>query len=1517
MPINDSITNEQIKKSTEQEKENRDSEKTDTQMALLEAEGQRIRGLDSAGIDIEPSVLDDKNLIERSQRIDQAIKDAYGPDRAIKGSRFRETEKGMEKIEFPSKFSEYLARIQTHTEELSFSNLILTPKQKMGLDTTLHDVGSFFVNNILAGLNLQQFAISGEAFQEKTSPFSKIMPVDSKKKKGVYSRHFNNKVDQLVEKEGYSRSDKLPHIIAAISTAYRVYMETPGIKSSAEHIKEILEQTSGEKNIVSVPEAEALTGYFREGATLKEQVVRALPEVIGFTKAGLMFFSRNSKKLIKEAEDYLRKEKKDKNFSILNATDEDIVSASVYYANQVQRRAFSSLFHVDKPLRAMTIRRVAGNLQMLQFSKRWGEANKKIKDLKEQRFKREHAVGPPLPRQRGIDVLKQEQRAIQIAKSEKLNAIPKELITIPITEIGAAGGAIVGYEWISKEWGPLIGALGGGIFSMMGFEATMSFLKGPGKGLASLVIETVGNGIGKLDEETLEQLIVKGVISKNTAGLDSDTVKAMNDFATFVRGLPKDLRNQVYNNLKYFQKLKYDLLEVTDAQGKPIVDSSLVDATIAAASGLVPLMMMRDSLNQMSQLGLGGKLKGQKLSTSIEEFFKNDESLRKQLSSFHKLLESLYSSVDSANKIDPKFESFHNAMKNFAQAQESALSYSRIDIDSRLEELVDLLARADYLTNSQTKLQAAAIVESLLEQKFLRETVIDIDTETSMPAIREAREKLKTEDIPDFGKQAKETLALFEEGEVSRGALFEDFVKEFFDPSRHAISAEGAAESFAATATLLQSIWKARGRALFDPIDNSEVDIDVTDWFINLDQTILAGGRADTSDVFTSKLPKGKISKLKNVLAKTLIPNSAVLQAFQNITSKNNIQEVLEKNPVLRDFIRKEIFDVDKFEMESASGEKLTELDVNYDQLQRYFKKYVKTDKDLDLTSMDIFRLLKTTLEADDIDIPQNIRDISKELRLTLRPSEIQKLSSNFTRQAYGYSDKLNFVGGKLMRISEDLINTIDDTNIVLGDTLLDNAGEATKIKDQLLEAKNYWLNNVIKRYNDKDFNPIGWELGRKIGGEYKKDAVGWIDFNKIIESTDPNNVEKLIKNLKRTFGVWDENKKSYEFASSLPEGQMGPDSPIQVSQEKVKYLMNDLLARYISSSSPAAKAAETVRLGKSSVKEVQDTIKPDILSNSSLTRLADEGLLDLEDVTFYNTHVLKFLKGTKTLKEAEELLKDRIKTNAQKIKRKLDMRENAVRELIKITKSETSAIPTYDEFLSYFVTSPLSGSRYEQGVIYLTKSMDITEEAAREIFSDIIIHSLSNTSYIKDSLKSTSKPGVYMPEFDSKKFFIQTMENEENLKKIINWDGKDRYAAASKAAEYLYITNRRHVDSATGLKYTTPSGLSIESMISRAYSISRGVISPKYVATEIALINIRKSNAEALSQMLNNPNMIDAVIDILDSEGAQITSKIRKYNSYMFVNFLNSVSMGVYHDKKEKRKEQMLKLEKRRYGKN
>jgi hypothetical protein len=212
---------------------------------------------------------------------------------------------------------------------------------------------------------------------------------------------------------------------------------------------------------------------------------------------------------------------------------------------------------------------------------------------------------------------------------------------------------------------------------------------------------------------------------------------------------------------------------------------------------------------------------------------------------------------------------------------------------------------------------------------------------------------------------------------------------------------------------------------------------------------------------------------------------------------------------------------------------------------------------------------------------------------------------------------------------------------------------------------------------------------------------------------------------------------------------------------------------------------------------------------------------------------------------------------------------------------------------------------------------MDITEEAAREIFSDIIIHSLSNTSYIKDSLKSTSKPGVYMPEFDSKKFFIQTMENEENLKKIINWDGKDRYAAASKAAEYLYITNRRHVDSATGLKYTTPSGLSIESMISRAYSISRGVISPKYVATEIALINIRKSNAEALSQMLNNPNMIDAVIDILDSEGAQITSKIRKYNSYMFVNFLNSVSMGVYHDKKEKRKEQMLKLEKRRYGKN
>ena len=64
---------------------------------------------------------------------------------------------------------------------------------------------------------------------------------------------------------------------------------------------------------------------------------------------------------------------------------------------------------------------------------------------------------------------------------------------------------------------------------------------------------------------------------------------------------------------------------------------------------------------------------------------------------------------------------------------------------------------------------------------------------------------------------------------------------------------------------------------------------------------------------------------------------------------------------------------------------------------------------------------------------------------------------------------------------------------------------------------------------------------------------------------------------------------------------------------------------------------------------------------------------------------------------------------------------------------------------------------------------------------------------------------------------------------------------------------------------------MSVESYISRLYSISRGIISPKYVATEVALLSLRMKKVQILGRMLSDPKVTEAFIQVLESGGETI----------------------------------------------
>lgn len=80
--------------------------------------------------------------------------------------------------------------------------------------------------------------------------------------------------------------------------------------------------------------------------------------------------------------------------------------------------------------------------------------------------------------------------------------------------------------------------------------------------------------------------------------------------------------------------------------------------------------------------------------------------------------------------------------------------------------------------------------------------------------------------------------------------------------------------------------------------------------------------------------------------------------------------------------------------------------------------------------------------------------------------------------------------------------------------------------------------------------------------------------------------------------------------------------------------------------------------------------------------------------------------------------------------------------------------------------------------------------------------------------------------------------------------------------------------DKTTGVLNTSMSGsvrgMSVESIISRIYSINRGVVSPRYVATEAVVQLSRKNSQEILRQMLSDKKTPQIVLDVMRGKGLQ-----------------------------------------------
>jgi len=1292
----------------------------------------------------------------------------------------------------------------------------------LGLARTGFSIGKFFVDNIAAVANTMSVGVDrviglGDVPEEGADFLGESLL--TKKQKLYDSKRYEDYYERLREKEGRSIGG------ASLATAYKVFEESPELKNEGEFIKGVVDRLAGQVGTITEREADEITGYWRPEASITEQATRSIPEFIGVTAAGIKFFARGSKKIIKEFEDTLGK-------SVLKASEDEIRDTTLKMMD-------NAVFPIANALklggirRTMYGRRVAANLRMKQMPTRFVAANRKIEAARN-KVRAARTKGDK-------DLLAREEAALRLARSERVNTIPKELIEIPITEAGAITGSIIAGNVFGEEYGALFGALGGGLFSVVGFSKLYDVASGSVRGVGSL-IAGLGNSIGALSDDQIRQLARKGYIT-GMSNLSKKDQQALKDFGFFIRSLPVEARENVYSQLKFFGEVRNDL---TDAGVNPEV----LETTMGKATGLIPLMMMKNTISTYKldmAKGIG------KIDKELEILLKNEDQINKQLSEFRGLLDNLAGAVGEAGVQNDKFNAFVAVMRQAATEQTDAISRSKLEVDGFVQELLDKVADPAIAQNVKDKKTLDDIIQAIMDSRYLDEDVYG--TDPGLAGLRQA----ETGGVATLGRRGTEVLEQTERTVEETETDLVRFLNSFLEPGQYQINAEAAGDTLAAYARNRRADILAKGTKRFTDLENEGVEVDITDWMRNL----------YGDDAYTSVIPYTGSSKILQRLSGRRLKSAGTLEAFTNIEGKTGAQKALEQNPGLKESIRGAM-DETEFEYDVERG-------ITYYDVRAFFQKEY-ADVGERLSDFDVFMIMREIAEVEDLG----------ELSITVGINDIQKLSSAFSNESRKLYKTERANAERFGSLAESIVETIDESG-------------SPEIATRLREAKQYWLNNVVKRYRDRSGNALGFKVDNPMTAEA---PVKWIDMKKIVNGDSQLGAD-IIEQVKKTFGGYYSDTGEYVLSTK--------------GKKIVKNIMNDLLARHINDLKTVGLAREAVKdiAGEARLKDLPKIsqgralektkgIKGSKITSEALRALEKEGLIDLDRVIQYNLAVDNFLGGTRILKKAENDVQSAAKRAATSVKNDFNLRENFLKEVLRNTPTQEGArdVRNYDRFLQFFITDPQGKQRFDALLPQIAEQMNKTEAEARKLFSDLTIESLSRATY--GDMREHGV-GQYGRDFDHQGFlnFVKDRDISNNIKNIV---GDDTFKSIDRMADAMSIFNRDITAKLreSGISIQTPRGLSVESLLSRAYSISRGVISPKYVATEVALLSFRKRKAQAMSRILSDPKMVDAVIDIIETEGGEA----RKYNANLFTVLINGLGYHELIKKREKTAEQIRQLE-------
>ena len=1315
----------------------------------------------------------------------------------------------------------------------------------LGLARTGFSIGKFFVDNILGVANTIRTGIDAvtginvETDIMGESLLTKRQTLYDSEKYGKYYR-------QLVDKEDRSA------IRAGLLTALKVFEDSPELKNEGEFIKGVIDRLAGQAGTITAREADEITGYWRPEASATEQVLRAIPEIAGGTAAGIKFFARSSKKIIKEFEDTLGK-------SVLKATDDEIAET----VTTMMKKATFKLEEIPRVSGLVSIRRkqygqrVTGIVKMKQAPERLRKNSENIRAAKakvrEARTKGDEAL------------IRQERAALSMVRRERLDAIPKQLIEIPITETGAVLGAAIGGNIFGEEYGALIGALGGGIGSAVGFEVTYQLAKGMGQSIGSFVAG-LGNSIGVLNDNQIRQLAEKGFVT-DLGDITSESRKALTGFATFIRSLPKEQREEVFAQIKLFKEARDELIYAG-------VDPEVLDTTMGKATGLIPLMMMKDTISQyklnMSK-GLG------KVDKDLQLLLDNESNINAQLNEFRGLLDRLSGSAGAAGQ-NTRLNRFIDSMRSVANQERQEIVMDSAELRARLNEFVEKANDPALRLTIEDQEAFNDLIAQAMRSGLIREGAFPDD-----PAAATLRDETLPE-LAGLGERAQRETAM---GVVETENEVLKFLTGYLSPQTYQRNAEVAAENFQNYANLKRIAFKEGASAQFTELENMGLKVDISDWLRDL----------YGDDAYVDIIPHTGRSKILQRLGKRRIANAGLLDRFARLQGRVEGKKALDNNPALKDAIKNEMIEQGYFD-DLPEGIIRQDIDIGFDDVKRFFAKEYRREPDETITDFDVFTIMREFAEVEDLG----------ELTVEIGVKDIQRLSSAFSASAataFRRGDRA--IADKDAKLAESVVDALDAAD--------------PAVAERLRKAKTNYVNNVIRRYRDKSGNPIGYNVDQPLTG---KEAIELIDIGKLVRGNTQDGAD-IIDHLTKTFGRHDEATGEY-----ILDGE---------AQVIVRNLMNDLLARHISEQEPVLRAKEFKKTrpplgvdveGKlleaddaltaekraaGRRREIKRTLESEktIVESPAITRLREyevDGklmpLIDFDRVRDYNKHVEVALGNTEILSNAEKQVKQDIKTASARAISLVDQRQKFLEEVIKVMPVQEGArsLENYDTFLNFYVSNPRGLERFRASIPVLAKQMNVSEGEVKELFSDLTVEAVSRATY---GDMREYRAGEYLADFDYRGFinFIKG-DTGDTIREIV---GEEKFRSITRMADMLNIQNRDLTARLreSGINVTTPKGLSVESLLSRAYSISRGVISPKYVATEVALLSFRKKRAAALTQILSDPKMVDAVIEIVETGGGDV---IKRYNANINTVLINGLAYNEVGSRKEKREQQIRQLE-------